>query len=216
MRDLCAISIRCVFIEMYITTEGFDKWIIPYFGKETYMKYYRYLLTLLVALTFTVFASILITPPAYAKSQAAMPQASSHSCAVTMVYLHGANPPTTTCLKQSQSSGLITPDTYGSDCSNQTLALRSTDQYGDQYLCFLGTGFVNLTDYVWRTWWPYSTWNDAADWYGTGCNTGVFFADVNGNGTRQTFGPGRQVNFDGQSGRLPDRTLSSFRIDVSC
>jgi hypothetical protein len=83
----------------------------------------------------------------------------------------------------------------------------------DYYLCFLGTGFVNLTDYPWGIG---SNWDNKPNWYGTGCNTGTFFADINGGGTRQNFSPGVQANFDGQNGRLPALTLSSFQITSSC
>lgn len=178
------------------------------------MKQHHYFLPLCIALTFAVFTSILITPGAHANAQTSASKVDSNRCVVTMVYLHGKNPPTTSCVKQSQSSGQITSDISGSDCSGDTLALRGSDNLGDLWLCFLGAGFVNLTDYIWRIW-P-ATWNDRPNWFGAGCNTGSFFSDIDGNGTEQNFASGQTGSFDGKNGRLAWPSVSSFIVNDSC
>lgn len=175
------------------------------------MKLHRYFLVAVIAIALAFSASALLTPDAHAS--ASTPQRHSSNCAVQMVYLHGTNPPTVQCLRQKIAPGLA-PDIATTQCSNRALALRaSTQGAGDEYICFIGTGFVNLTDFY-RAW-PY-TWNDSANWYGPGCNYGVFYIDINGNGTHQNFVAGTAHNFDGQNGRLPAYTLSSLRIDTSC
>jgi len=176
----------------------------PISERKYSMKHYRYFLLLLAYLTIVVFSYTLVTPNAHASAQS-IPSPVNNGCTVQNVHLNGNQPPTITCL---------TLDTVGSDCSSSTLSLRATDGFNmDYYLCFLGTGFVNLTDYPWGIG---SNWDNRANWYGTGCNTGTFFADSNGSGTKQTFSPGVQANFDGQNGRLPFATLSSLQITSSC
>ncbi|HEX4206460.1 MAG TPA: hypothetical protein VHZ51_20125 [Ktedonobacteraceae bacterium] len=130
-----------------------------------------------------------------------------------MVYLHGNNPSTEKCLKQGLVSGKATPFTYTTGCSSSALAIETTDgSYQGHYLCFLGTGFVNLTDYIYI--WPFS-WNDLADYAGTGCNYGVFYQDINGNGSQEDFNPGHQIFFGSTPGSLPYKSLSSFEIDAT-
>jgi hypothetical protein len=175
------------------------------------MKYHHGFWLSLTALTFAILTSFLVAPNAWANTQTFPTRLDQ--CVVQMVYLHGKQPPTLQCLKREQPSGQGSINTSTTDCTDQALALRGTDDLGDLYLCFLGTGFVNLTDYSWR---GILTWNDAANWYGTGCNTGTFYSDTNGNGTQQNFSPGIQHTFDGQGGRLPSLTLSSLRISSSC
>lgn len=175
------------------------------------MKPYRYFLVALMAIALAVSTSALLTP--YAHANASTPQRHSGNCAVQMVYLHDANPPTVQCLQQ-KIAPRPSPYIATTQCSNRALALRgATIGQGDQYLCFIGTGFVNLTDFIRN--FP-QTWNDFANWYGPGCNYGVFYIDTNGNGTHQNFIAGTAFNFDGRNGRLPANTLSSLRIDTSC
>jgi hypothetical protein len=176
------------------------------------MRHYRCFWLSLTALTFASLTSFLVVPNARANTRTS-PTQLDH-CIVQMVYLHGEQPPTLQCLRQEQPSGQVSIKISTTDCSNQALALRGTDNLGDLYLCFIGTGFVNLTDYSWRI--VGGNWDNSANWYGTGCNTGTFYADTNGNGTQQNFSPGVQHTFDGQEGRLPSLTLSSLRISSSC
>jgi hypothetical protein len=173
------------------------------------LKHYLYFLKYLAALAVTIFISFVAIPYTHASSKNVP---SPNCCSIELVHLHGSNPPDITCLKREGSSGKISPNTYGSDCSSTTLELYGSDVLGTLTLCFLGTGFINLTDYIWR-FWP-QTWNDKAYHYRTGCNYGTFFADTNGAGTQQGFNPNQNADFVGHS--LRAYTLSSFSITSSC
>ena len=178
------------------------------------MKHCRCFPVYVVVLAIVVFSCMLITPNTHVSAQGT-PSPTKNYCVVQMVHLNGKNPPTTTCLRQSVPPGQVIL-AAGSDCSSSTLTLGGADLYGDLELCFLGTGFVNLTDYVWRVPLVGGTWDNRAQWYSTGCNSGTFYADINGSGTLQKFGTGEEANFDGQNGRLSNLTLSSFQITSSC
>ena len=168
---------------------------------------------IVAASIFYIVLSIIATSHVFASTSTPSLQTQKEHCVGMMVYLHDKYPSTTRCLR-TQVSGQVTPFSYTTDCTNRSLALRGHDDWGDLYLCFLGTGFANLTDFTWRVW-PF-TWNGYANWYGPGCNYGYFYTDINGNGTIQRFVAGTAYNFDGQNGRLMAYTLSSFRIDSSC
>jgi hypothetical protein len=161
-------------------------------------------------LVITISISFIVIPSAHASNISTV-HSLSH-CAVEFVQLHGNSSPEVTCLKQEGASGKISPHTYGTDCSSNTLQLSGLDGLGRLTLCFLGTGFINLTDYTWRVW-P-DTWNDRATRYSTGCNYGVFYADIDGGGSSQSFTAGQSDLFSGHP--LNQLTLSSFSITRSC
>ncbi|GER90747.1 hypothetical protein KDW_49090 [Dictyobacter vulcani] len=76
-------------------------------------------------------------------------------------------------------------------------------------ICFVGTGFVNMTSFSVNPFW---NWNDQASSYGTGCLDGIFYTNTNGWGQSQPFTMKTTGNFDGYAGHLPNDALSSIYI----
>jgi hypothetical protein len=136
-------------------------------------------------------------------------------CAHLLVHLQGSKSAITTCLDATTSSSSVTPFTSTVGCMNNTLELDTFTALATESICFIGTGYANMSDYI-GPWYATFNWNDAALNYKTGCNSGTFYSDSNGNGIQQPFSPHEEHDFDGQSGRLPALTLSSLRITSSC
>ncbi|GCF11349.1 hypothetical protein KDI_49130 [Dictyobacter arantiisoli] len=160
--------------------------------------------TLVITLIF--FTSS--TSNVHASSKPSVPHL--EHCAVELVHLNGSNAPTVECLRPEKTAGQIIPNTYGTDCTSQALLLQAQDNNGTLQICFLGTGFINLTDYTWR-FWP-NTWNDRPTYYQSGCTRGIFYSDINGQGSTQNFG-----QYESGSLGTVQYTLSSFYIgQVAC
>jgi hypothetical protein len=138
-------------------------------------------------------------------------------CAHLLVHLHSNKLATATCLDTGKSSSGVTPFTTTTGCNTNSLELYvdSTAINITASICFIGTGYANMSDYY-GPWYAPFNWNDTANRYRTGCNSGTFYKDSNGNGTAQPFSSNQAHTFDGQSGRLPIYTLSSLRIVTSC
>ncbi|GHO47042.1 hypothetical protein KSX_52050 [Ktedonospora formicarum] len=107
-------------------------------------------------------------------------------------------------------------------CSAYTGALKiySDANYQGSMICFIGTGWADLTQY-WL-FWPVS-WNDQASSFYGGCNNGTFYQNVDKNthtgwGNSQSFGGAYNWggNFDGLNGHLPNDSLSAILITSSC
>lgn len=161
----------------------------------------------LLCLTFAT-----TTIPSYAASKITT-QKPSATCHQLLVYLHGNAPATSKCLDQTHT-GVIQNTTTDNGCTSYDLKIYSDPNYQGSMICFIGTGFVNMTQY-WL-FWPV-TWNDQASSFYGGCTTGTFYTNTNGWGQTQNFGQyAGEGNFDGQNGDLPDNTLSSISIATSC
>jgi hypothetical protein len=136
-------------------------------------------------------------------------------CAHLLVHLQGSKSATTTCLDAITGLSSVTPFTSTVGCTSNSLELDAYAVGITSTICFIGTGYANMSDYT-GPWYLPVTWNDEAVHYKTGCNSGTFYIDSNGNGTQQPFSPREERDFDGQSGRLPAHTLSSLIITSSC
>src|SRR5579885_1794907 len=145
-------------------------------------------------------------------------------CRHPIVYLHDTSPTTSKCMDTPQrsphgSSATMIPYTNVTNCGPQSLHLFNNINFdasnGD--VCFVGTGFINLTDIQGPWWWgPFVSWNDKASSYQTNCTQGTFYADINGNGSHQAFASRQSANFDGVDFKLNNDTLSSFDITSQC
>lgn len=94
-----------------------------------------------------VLATTICTNIASAHSSQSSTQ---QGCGHLIVYLHGTSPTTSKCMDASQSSQHAIPYTSVSDCGPSSLHLYNNANFdasnGD--VCFIGTGFINLTDLV--------------------------------------------------------------------
>jgi hypothetical protein len=132
------------------------------------------------------------------------------SCTVLLVELHGSQPPTSTCEQTVQPDNI---DTTG--CGDSALKLYADHNFTGWTLCFIGQGFANLDDYcgpapvgcLWH-------WNDQTSSFSSGCSSGTFYTDKNGNGTAANFGT--WVKQDFPFGGIPDDQLSSLKLDDNC
>lgn len=140
----------------------------------------------------------------------------TQGCGHLVVYLHDTSPATSKCLDTVQSSQSASPDTNVTQCGPDSLHIFDNINLdaSDGDVCFIGTGFINMTDVPGPWWWGPLSWNDKASSYETNCTGGTFYSDINGNGSHQTFLSGEFGNFNG-SPRLNNDTLSSFIISGS-
>lgn len=138
-------------------------------------------------------------------------------CAHILVHLHNNEPAVATCLDAAKDPSSAAPFTSTTGCNTNSLELYvdSTVINATASICFIGTGYANMSDYY-GPWYAPFNWNDTANRYRTGCNSGTFYKDSNGNGAAQPFSRNQAHTFDGQSGRLPIYTLSSLIIITSC
>jgi len=140
-------------------------------------------------------------------------------CSHLLVHLNGKRTPLTKCLDHQKPNAK--PFTYVTDCGAHTLFISQDYYGGGATICFIGSGFANMTDY-WGPWYNHFNWNDQASYYAPGCSGGDFFADINGQGMRQSFVPYEyHHNFDGGtsfSGQrvLNNDTLSSLSLSSNC
>lgn len=171
----------------------------------------RFLLTTLALLALSL-AFFIAALPASAHAATRSTQASSHHavCHTLLVTLHGTAPATMSC--RDRTSNPISPRiTTNNACGTYgALKLYQDSGFEGNTLCFLGTGFANMTDY-W-IFWPFTSWNDQVSSYNAGCNDGAFYANTGGTGQTQSFSQWASANLDGQSGRLPNDSLSSLQI----
>lgn len=136
-------------------------------------------------------------------------------CRVLEVALHGNANPTINCnlYASSTSSMVVAPTTLATFCDSGYDLKIYQDAFqssSGSEICFYGTGFVNLTDYQINV---FQSWNDQASSWSSGKWYGVFYKDVNGGGGQEAFSYNSAGEFDGQSGHLPNDSLSSFKID---
>src|SRR5579883_2738029 len=165
---------------------------------------------------FCILALTLLVAPYTVSAHSINSKPFSNTCLHLLVTLHGNGPATSQCLDKVSHPQSVNPDTSVTDCGPSVLRIY-WDQNQNGYLgeiCFIGTGFVNMTEYY-GPWYNYKNWNDQASSYQTQCTTGSFFADTNGNGARQIFSYSQVGNFDGQNGHLQNDTLSSIQISNS-
>jgi hypothetical protein len=160
-------------------------------------------------------------------SQAAIAQAAvratptnkpGYNCTVLQVQLHGSQPATSTCLskgKMTQKKGLRQPFVNVTQCSQAALEITADINGNGFTICFIGSGFANMTDYCGPS--PFCLswqWNDKASYFSSGCSGGVFYTDINGNGAAQLFHPYEASNFP--FGNIPNDSLSSLQLSNSC
>jgi len=136
------------------------------------------------------------------------------------VTLRSSGPAIATCLDGQPATNrkAMTDGTYkDSSCAAYSLWLYADANQSGSMICFRGNGSVNLSDYTYncQVGFCYS-WNDVASSYYTGCSGGSFYEDANLSGTRQDFGMYAPGNFDRQSGRLPNDSLSSLSLNSNC
>lgn len=136
---------------------------------------------LMIILAICALALVFVSP---ANAQSYSASHPTGHCAVTSITLHGTQPATITCLKQSISTHGITPFTYRDyGCSSYNLII--TDVYQNGY-CFNGTGYLpyHIT-YIWGF-----TSNNYNGWfrmYPEGSTSG-WFQDWNSPGAIYDFG----------------------------
>lgn len=164
----------------------------------------------LVVVMFALVASLFIMAlPASAHTNTVTAKARTlqTSCHKLLVQLHGTQSATSTCL-DGRDTGKV-------DCGNRNALVIWADANQTGWsICFEGAGFANMTSYGVGFWW---NWNDQASSYAAGCSSGTFYKDINGGGQQQNFNPyPEQNNFDGQSGRLPNDSLSSLQLNSNC
>lgn len=163
-----------------------------------------------------------------AQASAASPVATSsrmvatQPCHTLYVRLNGSQPTVNRCLDGETpvdgSTLGIGPDTYlDSGCNASALWIYADSNLSGDRICFRGSGSVNMGDYTYNcSGFLCYSWNDVASSYYSGCSGGTFYVDANTSGTSQPFGSYISHNFDGQSGRLPNDTLSSLRLNSNC
>ncbi|WP_338254124.1 hypothetical protein [Dictyobacter halimunensis] len=120
-------------------------------------------------------------------------------------------------VKTAAKTGLVQPHTYITGCSTSAFELYDSPGWGGNTICFIGSGFVNLTDYC-AHWFgnAYCTnsWNDNAASFWSGCSTGTMYSDINGGGGSQRFDIYEKGNFS--YGNIQNYSLSSLKLDSNC
>ncbi len=172
-------------------------------------------LLFLVAVVVVSLPAVLATAnPASAHPASATIHTSGQTgCHTTEVTLHGNAKPDVKCL---DAQGGASPDTVAENCGghpNDLIVYQDANQKSTGgVICFKGTGFVNMTDYIIN---PFVSWNDQASSWSSGIWYGTFYGDINGEGPSESFSYFSTGEFDGQDGRLRNDSLSSIRIDGS-
>ena len=141
----------------------------------------------------------------------------TQNCFVLQVTLHGSQPATSTCVVQGKAqltSGTVQPTTYVTGCSNAALTIYADHNQSGWTICFIGDGFVNMTDYSGPAPFFAWNWNDNASSFRAGCASGTFYTDTNGNGGQSDFDPHQRGDFP--FGNIWDDSLSSIQIYGNC
>jgi hypothetical protein len=148
------------------------------------------------------------------RTSAAHTRTMAASCATLEVHLYGALPAKTTCLSSTPSRP-VSPHTSQANCSNPAaLWLYWDANESGSMICFIGSGFVNLTgSYVWCYVVCYS-WNDQASSFYTGCSPVNFWSDINTSGGSATVGPYTKGNFPRE--QVGNDALSSVELFSNC
>lgn len=137
------------------------------------------------------------------------------SCYVTVVYLHGKNPPTVTCpVKDKPAQGKHGPYTQQYSCGPNLprpwVAFYQDADYGGAQICFVARGFINLTDFY--IFYPFESWNDQVSSFNMGAY-GVMYKDINSEGDQCDYYVGEEYAYiDDACGSGWNDTLSSFEI----
>lgn len=104
-----------------------------------------------------------------------------------------------------------------------TLQIWQKPNFQGDTICFVGEGYVNLSDYCeqFANSRCVKTWDKQAGSYSTGCSDGFFYTQNDAQGTSQYFEPHKSGRFDqsvSYSGwpNLPDKSLSSFYLTSQC
>jgi len=159
-------------------------------------------------------------------SRASTLAGSSASCKKLLITLNGTNPPTQTCLVAAPTSPsgtvnpqLVQPKTSTATCGDTLNLWLDANQQGDE-VCFNGTGFVNLTNVGWCHWryippatwvWDcFDSWNDRVSSWASHSQSGGFYVDINGNGSKMHYNTNSSGNLFGSP--IPNDTLSSLCI----
>ncbi|GHO49193.1 hypothetical protein [Ktedonospora formicarum] len=192
-----------------------------------------------ICLVFFMFSTLFLgiafnTPPASAHSTAKPLNAAlrpSDPCGHRLVHLHGKDAPTITCFDNSKQE--VQPNIGLGNCDSAEVTIWWDTSFTGDYLCFVGNGFANLTDYA-PAWYNVplchcTSWNDQASGFSLhGCALtglpqsgnpdypGYFAKDSNGNGQKQYFKDNiskSAKDFTGINGVLANDSLSSIYID---
>lgn len=157
------------------------------------------LLSLFALVTPSTFAAATTTPSRNMAGGANTP------CHTLEVHLHGAQPATTQCLDKKTTDG-VTPQIYSTGCTyTDRLELFSDSGERGFFLCFIGSGNANLTDYG---------WNDIASSYTTGCSPVTFYTDINDKGSSIYESAYHTGGFT--PGAVPNDSLSSVYLYSNC
>ncbi len=144
----------------------------------------------------TFFGIASAAPPNPSTVKPAILTSSDPSCYKQIVYLHGSNPPTTTCfLKTKPLAGQASPDTVEYPCGDMPtpwLWLAADVNFGGAQICFVGTGAANLSDF-WITW-PFDTWAGDVSAFRSAA-VGRLTMGTNGNGYSCHYNYGTNVNW---------------------
>jgi len=121
---------------------------------------------------------------------------------------------------QPASLPSVRPQNIGwdSSCNHDYVHIWSDANHTGDNVYFCGQGNVNMT-HVQRGWLgAYGNWDNIASSYeiNNAYCTGSFWDGLDESGRRQTFGPGNTGDFDGNTGRLYNDTLSSITMGASC
>jgi len=143
-------------------------------------------------------------------------------CQTLEVHLYGVLPAATTCLDGNttttspKTAGLITPDTSTSSCVTKALWIWENANESGAEICFIGSGFANMTDYRHCGIILCYSWNDAASSFYTGCSQVTFHVDIGAtnNDKHATASAYQASNFP--FGAVGNDQLSSIAIAFNC
>ncbi len=135
---------------------------------------------------------------------AAVPKlASDNPCHTTKVVLNGNNPPSISCADSADStaatSGGVNPAKVTvTGCNTGDLFVYDGYNHSGDKVCFSGDGSVDLTNIPWGLCCSQS-WNDRAESYTAGTQSGKFYTDTGDAGTHWIFYPDYTTyNFNAQ------------------
>lgn len=117
-------------------------------------------------------------------------------CYDAVVTLHGTDAPTIQCLlKDKPAPGTAMADTATYPCGPSMptpwIQIYQDNGYGGATICFVGTGFVNLTNFNINI---VETWNDQESSFKAN-SYGIQYWDTNGNGAQCDFYYGYRVSW---------------------
>lgn len=121
---------------------------------------------------------------------------SGNSCHTTKVVLNENNPPSISCVDSAAGAG---PDTSQTGCNNGDLFVYDSPSGGGNRVCFSGSGSVDLNRIPWGLCCN-ADWNDRAESYSAGNQSGKFYYDTGDSGQHWIFyGPDNTTyNFNAQ------------------